>query len=204
MNAPPAGATNAATVLLGFSMTAFFVLVPGFLQSPEFGFALSPTAAGLLLLPFSLAMIAAGPVAGALGTRRGRVLPLRIGLTLGAGSLAGLALLHADKLLFAAWLPIMGAGMAFALAAIGALVIDHSRPEETGVTSGMNTIMRTVGAALGSQVAAAIISANTIAGTEIPAESGFTLAFTISAVGALVALGPTFLLRRRVRVAVPA
>ena len=68
----------------------------------------------------------------------------------------------------------------------------------------MNTIMRTVGAALGSQVAAAIISANTIPGTEIPAESGFTLAFTISAVGALVALGPTFLLRRRARVAIPA
>jgi hypothetical protein len=68
----------------------------------------------------------------------------------------------------------------------------------------MNTIMRTVGAALGSQVAAAIISANTIAGTEIPAERGFTLAFTISAVGALLALVPTLLLRRRARVAIPA
>jgi hypothetical protein len=38
----------------------------------------------------------------------------------------------------AAWLPIMGCGAAFALAAIGALVIDHSRPEETGVTAAMN------------------------------------------------------------------
>jgi hypothetical protein len=61
----------------------------------------------------------------------------------------------------------------------------------------MNTIMRTIGAALGSQVAAAIISAHTIAGTEIPLEEGFTIAFTISAAGALIALLPTFLLGRR-------
>ena len=31
---PGMAATNASTILLGFSMTAFFVLVPGFLQSP--------------------------------------------------------------------------------------------------------------------------------------------------------------------------
>jgi hypothetical protein len=65
------------------------------------------------------------------------------------------------------------------------------------VASGMNTIMRTIGAALGSQVAAAIISANTLPGTEIPLERGFTVAFAISAAGALVALLPTFLLGRR-------
>jgi EmrB/QacA subfamily drug resistance transporter len=190
---PGMAATNTATVLLGFSMTAFFVLVPGFLQSEDFGFALSPTNAGLILLPFSLAMIAAGPAAGALGTNRGRVLPLRIGLVLGAASLAGLALLHADKLLFAAWMPVMGAGMAFALAAIGALVLDHSRPEETGVTSAMNTIMRTSGAAIGAQIATALVSAHPGSG------DGYTLAFAMAAVALVVALAPTLLLTRERR-----
>jgi EmrB/QacA subfamily drug resistance transporter len=188
---PGMAATNASTVLVGFSMTAFFVLVPGFLQSPDFGFGLSPTSAGLLLLPFSLAMIAAGPLAGALGTSRGRVLPLRIGLGLGAVSLAGLAALHTDELLFAIWLPVMGAGMAFALAAIGALVIDNSRPEETGVTSGMNTIMRTSGAAIGAQLAAAIISSHPGSG------DGYTIAFAMGALGFVAALAPTLLLTRR-------
>jgi MFS family permease len=188
---PGMAATNASTILLGFSMTAFFVLVPGFLQAPGFGFSLSPTNAGLLLLPFSLAMIVAGPIAGALGTKRARVLPLRIGLTLGAGSLAGLAAFHADQLAFAAWLPIMGVGMAFSLAAIGALVIDHSRPEETGVTSGMDTIMRTSGAAIGAQIAAAIVSAHPGAG------DGYTIAFAMAALGLVAALAPTLLLTRR-------
>src|SRR4051794_24150814 len=53
---PAMAATNAATVLVGFSMTAFFVLVPGFVQSKTEGFGLSPTEAGLLLMPFSAAM----------------------------------------------------------------------------------------------------------------------------------------------------
>ncbi len=183
---PGMAATNASTILVGFSLTAFFVLVPGFLQND---FSLSPTEAGLTLLPFSVAMIAAGPLAGALGTRHGRVLPLRIGLALGAASLAGLAALHDSQWLIAAWMPVMGTGIAFALAAIGALVIDHSRPEETGVTSGMNTIMRTSGAAIGAQIAAVIVSAH-------PTE-GYTIAFALGALGLIAALVPTLLLERR-------
>jgi EmrB/QacA subfamily drug resistance transporter len=188
---PAMAATNASTVLLGFSMTAFFVLVPGFVQADGFGFGLSPTSAGLLLLPFSLAMIAAGPIAGSLGTRHGRALPLRIGLVLGAGSLAGLAALHASQLVFALWLPVMGVGMAFSLAAIGALVLDHCRPEETGVASGMNTIMRASGAAIGAQLAAAIVSAHPGTG------DGYTIAFAMAAILLAVALVPTLVLTRR-------
>ena len=85
----------------------------------------------------------------------------------------------------------MGVGMAFALAAIGALVIDHSRPEETGVASGMNTIMRTSGAAIGAQIAAAIVSAHPGTG------DGYTIAFAMAALGLLAALVPTLILTRR-------
>jgi MFS family permease len=187
---PGMAATNASTVLIGFAMTAFFVLVPGFLQSQTAGFGLSPTQAGLILTPFSLAMIAAGPIAGRMGTARGRTLPLRIGLALGAFSLAGLATLHDSELIFALWMPVMGAGMAFALAAIGALVLDHSAPHETGVTSAMNTIMRTTGAAIGAQVAATILVAHH------GGASGYTVAFGIAAGAALLALIPTVLLTR--------
>jgi MFS family permease len=90
----------------------------------------------------------------------------------------------------------MGVGLAFCFATLGTLVIDFSDPGETGVATAMNTIMRTIGASLGAQVAAAIISANTLPGTEIPLERGFTMAFTLSAVGAVVAFAPTLLLPR--------
>ena len=193
-------ATNAVTLLVGFSLTAFFVLVPGFLQAAPaergYGFGASPTEAGLMLLPFSLAMVLGGPVGGALGTRHGRAVPLRIGVALGATSLALLAALHSASWLVAAWLPIMGCGAAFALAAIGALVIDHSRPEETGVTGAMNSIMRTAGAACGAQLAAAILSARTPGGTGLPLEEGFTIAFAIGAAALVAALAFALLVER--------
>jgi predicted MFS family arabinose efflux permease len=77
------------------------------------------------------------------------------------------------------------------------LVIDHSRPEETGVTSGINTIMRASGAAIGAQLAAVIVSAHP--GTD----TGYAIAFAMGSLGLLVGLAPTVVLRRRPRL-VPA
>jgi EmrB/QacA subfamily drug resistance transporter len=201
-------ATNVTTLVMGFSMFSTFILLPNFVQVPlglppeigsrlDYGFGASPVEVGLFFIPSSVAMMIAGPLAGALGMRYGSVLTLRIGISFLTLALTLLATLHDASWTIYAWMVFMGVGLAFSFASLGALVIDYSRPGETGVASGMNTIMRTIGAALGSQVAAAIISANTLPGTEIPVERGFTLAFTISAVGALVALSPTFLLTRR-------
>jgi EmrB/QacA subfamily drug resistance transporter len=201
-------ATNTTTFVMGFSMFSTFILLPNFVQVPlglppeiasrlSYGFGASPIEVGLFFVPSSIAMMVTGPLAGALGTRYGNVLTLRVGIGFLVLALVLLATLHHEPWTIYAWMVFMGIGLAFAFASLGSLVIEYSRPGETGVVSGMNTIMRTIGAALGSQVAAAVISAHTLAGTEIPVERGFTIAFTIGAVGALVALLPTFLLTRR-------
>jgi hypothetical protein len=49
------------------------------------------------------------------------------------------------------------------------------------VATGMNTIMRTIGGALGSQIIASILTANVIAGSGLPAERAFTIAFWMGA-----------------------
>ena len=203
-------ATNVTTLLIGFAMFSTFILLPNFVGIPyglpdaiaarlDYGFGASPVEVGLFFVPSSVAMMVAGPVAGILGTRYGRVLPLRVGVGFLILSLALLAGVHHEPWTIYAWMVFMGVGLAFCFAALGALVIDFSPPGETGVASGMNTIMRTIGAALGSQVAAAIITAHTLAGTELPLERGFTIAWTVSAFVALAALIPTFFLRARRR-----
>jgi hypothetical protein len=58
----------------------------------------------------------------------------------------------------------------------------------TGVASAFYAFLRTIGGAVGAQVAAAIVSASLDEGALYPAESGFTGAFTMSALGSLVAL----------------
>jgi EmrB/QacA subfamily drug resistance transporter len=201
-------ATNVTTLIMGFSMFSTFILLPNFVQVPlglpadvadqlDYGFGASPVEVGLFFVPSSVAMMVAGPAAGILGQRYGRILPLRLGLASLILSVTLLASVHDEPWNIYAWMVFMGVGLAFCFASLGTLVIDYSRPGETGVVSGMNTIMRTIGASLGAQVSAAIISANTLPGTEVPLERGFTIAFTLSAVGALLAFLPTLLLSRR-------
>jgi uncharacterized protein (UPF0261 family) len=81
------------------------------------------------------------------------------------------------------------------------LIIDAVRPSETGVATGMNKVMRTVGSVIGGQVGAAIVSADTIAGSHVPAESAFVAAFWISAAVALSGAALARLIPSRSRVA---
>jgi hypothetical protein len=52
----------------------------------------------------------------------------------------------------------------------------------------MNTIMRSIGGALGTQVIASILTANVVAATGLPAERGFTVAFWLAAGGLAVSV----------------
>jgi EmrB/QacA subfamily drug resistance transporter len=197
---------NLITFLVAFGMFAGFILLPNFVQIPRglpgdiadalgFGFGASPVAVGLFFVPSSIAMIIAGPVAGALGQRFGPEKPLRVGVGLIALALALFAFAHDERWMIYVWMTFLGVGIAASFAALGALVIANSPPAQTGAATGMNTIMRTIGGAFGAQVSAAIITANTFGRTEIPLERGFTIAFAMGAIVAVCALGPALAVR---------
>jgi MFS family permease len=82
---------------------------------------------------------------------------------------------------------LLGIGVGAAFAAMAALIADNVDPFEMGVASGMNTVVRLIGAVIGGQVAAALLTAQTIGDGPIPAESAFTTTFALSAAAALVA-----------------
>ena len=66
------------------------------------------------------------------------------------------------------------------------LIVDAVDPAETGVANGMNTVIRTIGGVVGAQVGAVFLATHGVAGTAVPGESGFVLAFWVSAIGAVV------------------
>jgi MFS family permease len=68
---------------------------------------------------------------------------------------------------------LMGMGIGFAFASMANLIVAAVRPEETGVATGMNTIVRTIGGAVGSQISATIVVGFT--------EHDFTVAFALCA-----------------------
>jgi EmrB/QacA subfamily drug resistance transporter len=183
--------TNATAVFTGFAMFGAFALLPSFMQQhrgPDvhYGFGLSPLQTGIYLLPGGVLGFVAGPLAGKIGQRSGSRLPLVVGMVLTGIGIAGLAVEHAHPWEISVWMAFIGIGVPFAFAAMAKLIVDAVRPSETGVATGMNTVMRTVGSVIGGQMGAAIISADTIGRTHVPAESAYVAAFWVSAAVAVV------------------
>ncbi|HEY4897393.1 MAG TPA: MFS transporter, partial [Solirubrobacteraceae bacterium] len=89
---------------------------------------------------------------------------------------------HPYDLLIAA--ALLGVGIGLAFAALGNLIVQAVSNHQTGVASGMNTVMRTLGGALGGQLSATFIAANMANGQ--PTVTGFTDTFAM-ATGFLIA-----------------
>jgi EmrB/QacA subfamily drug resistance transporter len=178
--------TNVTALMVGFGMFGSFLLVPQLVQMPAaagFGFGASVTQAGLFLLPSSAVMLFAGPFAGWLGARLGSRMPVLIGIGLIAAGFVQLAVLHDAHWHIYLNSVITGAGIGLSFAAMATLIVEAVPQSQTGIATGMNTIMRSIGGALGAQISASIVGAH-LTGSGLPAESGFVTAFLVSA-GAL-------------------
>jgi hypothetical protein len=86
---------------------------------------------------------------------------------------------------------LLGLALGLAFAALSNLIVDAVPQSQTGVASGMNANIRTVGGALGSAVIASVFTVNARA-DGLPLESGYTNGFTVlvvtSGLAALVAV----------------
>jgi EmrB/QacA subfamily drug resistance transporter len=173
---------NAAAFLLGFGMFASFVLIPQLVTLPEstgIGFGASVTQAGLFMVPSTVGMLLIGPMAGRLERRFGSKPPLFVGVVFSAVSFVLLGVAHDAPADIYVASGLLGIGIGLAYAAMANLIVSAVPMEQTGVATGVNTIMRYLGGALGSQVIASILTANTAAG--VPSDRAFTIAFWLAA-----------------------
>jgi EmrB/QacA subfamily drug resistance transporter len=200
----PVLATNAATMFIGFAMFGSFVLIPQIAQIPEstgYGLGHSAAVAGLLLLPSTLVMLVVAPLSGRIGARRGSRGPLIAGALITGLALAFLAVAHLTPLELIVGALLMGTGVGFAFAAMPNLIIEAVRQEQTGEATAVNALVRNVGAAVGAQVSGTILAGSVVAGSELPAESGFTTAFAVAAGVAVTGAGLAVLVPARRRAA---
>jgi EmrB/QacA subfamily drug resistance transporter len=173
--------TNLAAFLLGAGMYASFIVIPQFAQLPKrtgFGFGASVVVSSLYLLPCALVMGLLGTVAGRVARRYGSKHALVVGTAVAAVSFGWLAVAHRhpyDMLISAT---LLGIGIGLAFAALGNLIVQAVPSNQTGVASGMNTVMRTLGGALGGQISATFIVDHTAHG--LPTVTGFTDTFVMA------------------------
>ncbi len=172
--------TNLTAFLLGAGMYSSFIVFPQFAQLSHSagGFGASVVQSGLYLLPSTIGMVIVGSLAGVIAFRFGSKRAVVAGSIVTAAAFGFLAVVHAhpyDMLISAA---LLGIGIGLAFAALGNLIVEAVRPEQTGAAGGMNTVMRTIGGALGGQLAATFIAGHTHHG--VPASTGFTDTFVMA------------------------
>jgi EmrB/QacA subfamily drug resistance transporter len=174
--------TNLTGFLLGAGMYSSFIVFPEFAQLPKstgFGYGASVVDSGLYLLPSAFGMGLLGSLAGRVAHRFGSKAALVTGSGITAVAFLWLAVAHAhpyDMLITAA---LLGVGIGLAFSALGNLVVQAVPFHQTGVASGMNTVMRTLGGALGGQIVATLLVDNTVHGT--PKLAGFIESFLLAA-----------------------
>ena len=187
--------TNLAAFLVGMGMYNSFILIPQLAELPKeagFGFDASVTGAGLFMVPSTAMMLLVGPAAGGLERRFGSKPPLVAGAIFAAAAFGLLTFAHGAHVDVYAASTLLGIGIGLAFAAMANLIVEAVPPDQTGVATGINTIARTVGGALGSQVVASILAGSVVASTGFPSEHSFTVSFAVTTgallLGALAAM----------------
>lgn len=177
---PPLTAAHLGALLLGVNQFAVYVALPKLAELPTGnpGFGLSVTGAALVLVPGTLMTMPASWAAPALADRFGVRAPLTAGLTLAAAGTALLAVTHASVWHAVLHYAIASVGWGLAMAALPGMVNAACPQAQSGSANGLNTVARTIGGALGGQLAAAVL-----VGWAAPRDvnTGFTVAFSLAA-----------------------
>jgi MFS family permease len=172
---------NIVAGCVGFGMFASFGFLPQLLQTPPeagYGFGATISQSGRLLLPSAVASFLVGFTTAGLVRRLGARAVITAGL-LGTGAAficVGLFHDHTWQLYAATTVQGIGSGLVFS--SLAGVVVGSVPAEQTGVASGMNANIRTIGGSIGAAVMAGILTAHH-GSTGFPAERGYQVGFVV-------------------------
>jgi MFS family permease len=199
--------TNIASAVFGFAMFAMSLVLPQLLQLPKatgFGLGQSMLAAGVVMAPTGLVMMAVAPLSARISVARGPKVTLMLGAVVVA-----LAYGVGTVLMSAIWQLVIvscvvGAGIGLAYGAMPSLIMAAVPVSETAAANSLNTLMRSIGTSISSAVAGVVLAHLTITlgPVVLPSQNGFRVIMGIASAAALVALAiAAFLPAHRGRVA---
>lgn len=191
-------APNLVALLVGVAMYASFGFLPQLLQTPEssgYGLGATVEQSGYMLLPMAVASFLMGLVIGPVSRLVGPRTVVIVGSLLGALGLVRVATAHATAGEVVIGIAITGVGIGTVFASLAGLVVAAVSPEQTGVASGMNANIRTIGGAVGSAVMSTIVTAH-VTSDGLPREAGYSTGFAVLAVVMVLCAGAAGLIPR--------
>ncbi len=190
MRLPGVWSTNLTAIFVGAAMFGVWAYFARFLEEPTstgYGLGESVGAVGVIMLPMLVLMALAGFATGPLS----RVMPAKAQLVASsiviAFSTASIALFHTNAWELGVAAGFFGLGLGVAYAAMTTVVVQSVPASQTGIASGMNSNLRTIGAAIGTSVATAIVSGSVVTAGGRPSELGYVTAFALLAALGLAA-----------------
>ena len=184
--------TNVASVLVGFSMFAGFLVTTQVLQAPVatgYGFGLSLVAAGLVLLPIGAAMTIFSPISARLSRARGARTTVLLGVVALVVGNAAQAMLPQSIALVVLATTVTASGAALAYSAIPLIIMDAVPASETASANSLNALMRMLGTSSCSAVVAALsaVLVTDVGGHVLPSSGAYTVIFGAASVAAVAA-----------------
>ncbi len=145
-----------------FGMFALFYVNASFLQYGK-GFGVLRT--GLGIIPLTVPIILGAKHVGRLSQRIGLDATTALAFVFVGGGLLGLSMSNAQTpyVAYAAWLVVMGVGVALALPTLSGAITEALPPEQAGVAAGLQSITREFGSALGVAVIGTALTAQFVA-----------------------------------------
>jgi EmrB/QacA subfamily drug resistance transporter len=189
MRRPGVWTNNLVALLIGVGMYATFAFLPEFVQTPTaagYGFGASITKSGLMLLPSAITMFVTGIFVGRLARRLGGKVLVIAGCLIGCVAMSVLAFAHHHVWEIYLSSAIMGIGFGLAFSAMSALIVAAVPSSQTGVATGMNANIRTIGGSIGAAVMASIVTSR-LEPSGLPKEAGYTTGFAVMAGGLVLA-----------------
>jgi len=142
-----------------------------------------------------------GPYTGRIERRLGSRAQLQAGMACLVLAYLALVSTHATALELLTATVILGLGLGLGLSSLANLIVSAVRQEQTGVATGMNTVMRTLGGAFGATLTTTCITASDRHG--LPTDRGFTLAFGVCAAALVIGLLTAFAIPQDRRAGAP-
>ena len=203
---------NITSFVSGLAMFMLFQSVVYLMEYPApVGFGTDIFRAGEILAPAAAFMLVAGPVAGAIVTRRGAKLPLFIGAAILAASFSYYYLFRATQAQVALGAVFVCVGVSFMFTAMINIILQSVEQAQTGAATGMNTVFRTVGGSVGPTIAGVFLATyvapiiiqtprGPIMGPSLPTATAFDYIFLTGFGLAVVAMIVTLLIKGPVKV----
>ncbi|MGI8484038.1 MAG: MFS transporter [Thermomicrobiales bacterium] len=176
-------------LLMGVSLYAMSSLINRYVQAPKeagYGFHAGLVATGLMLGPLAIGSLLSNRMSSVLTARYGPRLVLPLGSFIVAVDMVFVALMRTSQWEIVIAMVMLGLGIGLAFAAMPLLIIRAVPPSETGSATSMNTVLRSVGGAIGSAASIALLSTYTPVGQHLPTNTGYTVTFLVGAAICLV------------------